>query len=132
VPGVDFNAVRAEITMEQDLTLLRFGPVHRSGEQRCGACPLHGSASGRSRSLSVNVAIGCTAIAVAATVTSSTIGPPPAICRAMRLPSTCATGLVETCPGFVAGESPLRGHGGKATRLQAQQRRGHRYSRYWS
>jgi hypothetical protein len=84
VPGVDFNAVRAEITMEQDLTLLRFGPVHRSGEQRCGACPLHGSASGRSRSFSVNVAIGCTAIAVAATVTNLTFGAPPSICRSIQ------------------------------------------------
>jgi DNA primase len=58
VPGVDFNAVRAGITMEQVLTLLGFQPVRRCGAQWYGVCPLHGSASGRSRSFSVNVAIG--------------------------------------------------------------------------
>ena len=31
VPGVDFNVLRAEITMEQVLTLLGFQPSARSG-----------------------------------------------------------------------------------------------------
>jgi hypothetical protein len=31
VPGVDFNALRADITMEQVLTLLGFEPWARSG-----------------------------------------------------------------------------------------------------
>jgi DNA primase len=56
MPGVDFNAVRAEITMEQVLTLLGFQPLHQSGAQWYGVCPLHGSRSRRSRSFSVNVA----------------------------------------------------------------------------
>ena len=43
--------------MEQVLTLLGFLPVHRSGAQWYGVCPLHGSASGRSRSFTVKVAI---------------------------------------------------------------------------
>jgi DNA primase len=44
--------------MEQVLTLLGFEPLRRSGAQWSGVCPLHGSASGRGRSFSVNVAIG--------------------------------------------------------------------------
>ena len=58
MPGVDFNALRGEITMEQVLTLLAFQPSARSGAQWYGACPLHESASPRSRCFSVNVATG--------------------------------------------------------------------------
>ncbi len=60
VPGVDFNRVRAEITMEQVLSLLGFQPSRRSGVQWYGSCPLHEPSSGhrRLRSFSVNVAIG--------------------------------------------------------------------------
>jgi DNA primase len=58
VPGVDFNRLRKEITMEQVLNLLRFQPSHRSGEQWYGHCPLHDSASGRRRSFSANLVIG--------------------------------------------------------------------------
>jgi DNA primase len=58
VPGVDFDRVRTEITMEQVLNLLGFHPSSRSGAQWYGRCPLHESKSGRPRSFSVNVAIG--------------------------------------------------------------------------
>jgi DNA primase len=58
VPGVDFDRVRAEVTIEQVLSLLGFRPSNRSGVQWYGRCPLHQSTSGRSRSFSVNVAIG--------------------------------------------------------------------------
>jgi DNA primase len=58
VPGVDFNVLRAEITMEQVLTLLRFQPSARYGAQCYGICPLHESASRRSRCFSVNLATG--------------------------------------------------------------------------
>jgi DNA primase len=58
VPGVDFDRVRAEITMEQVLSLLGFQPSKRSGVQWYGRCPLHESRSGRRRSFSVNLAIG--------------------------------------------------------------------------
>ena len=58
MPGVDFDKVRAEITMEQVLTLLGFQPLNRSGVQWCGSCPLHESGSERRRSFSVNVANG--------------------------------------------------------------------------
>ena len=58
MPGVDFDRVRGEITMEQVLSLLGFQPSERSGVQWYGRCPLHESTSGRCRSFSVNVAIG--------------------------------------------------------------------------
>jgi DNA primase len=58
VPGVDFECVRREITMEQVLDLLGFAPVQRSGVQWYGRCPLHESRSGHRRSFSVNVALG--------------------------------------------------------------------------
>ena len=59
MPGVDFNRVRTEITMEQVLSLLGFQPSNRSGVQWYGSCPLHESTSRRRRrSFSVNVAIG--------------------------------------------------------------------------
>ena len=56
MPGVDFNALRHEITMEQVLSLLRFERLGGTGAQWCGVCPLHQSTSGRSRSFSVNLA----------------------------------------------------------------------------
>ena len=58
MPGIDFGRVRAEITMEQVLSLLGFEPSRRSGTQWSGVCPLHASRSKRCRSFSVNVAIG--------------------------------------------------------------------------
>ena len=58
MPGVDFDRIRAEITMEQVLSLLGFQPSKRSGRQWYGRCPLHGSGTGRCHSFSVNVAIG--------------------------------------------------------------------------
>jgi DNA primase len=58
VPGVDFDRVRAEITIEQVLSLFGFQPSKRSGVQWYGSCPLHRSTSGRCHSFSVNVAIG--------------------------------------------------------------------------
>lgn len=58
MPGVDFDRVRSEITMEQVLNLLGFEPVSRTGEQWYGVCPLHESRSGHRRSFSVNVALG--------------------------------------------------------------------------
>lgn len=57
MPGIDFNRLRAEITMEQVLQILDFQPVGRRGDQMHGPCPVHGSAS-RSRSFSVNVRSG--------------------------------------------------------------------------
>jgi DNA primase len=58
MPGVDFDRVRTEITMEQVLNLLDFQPSQRSGVQWYGRCPLHESTSGNCRCFSVNVALG--------------------------------------------------------------------------
>jgi len=58
VPGVDFDRLRAEITMAQVLHLLAFEPVSCSGPQWYGCCPLHESPSKRRRSFSVNMALG--------------------------------------------------------------------------
>jgi DNA primase len=58
MPGVDFHRLRTEITMEQVLHLLHFRPSHRSGHQWYGVCPLHDCPTRRTRSFSVNVAIG--------------------------------------------------------------------------
>jgi DNA primase len=58
MPGIDFNRLRREITMEEVLALLRFEPSYRRGDQWYGACPLHDSKTARSRYFSVNVASG--------------------------------------------------------------------------
>ena len=58
MPGVDFNQLRAEITMEQVLDHLDFEPSGRTGNQLRGPCPVHGSASADSRTFSVNLDTG--------------------------------------------------------------------------
>jgi DNA primase len=58
MPGVDFNRLRAEITMAQVLDLLAFDPVARSGAQWYGRCPLHEAPAKRQRFFSVNLALG--------------------------------------------------------------------------
>lgn len=55
MPGVDFNVLRKEVSMQDVLRQLRFPPVGRSGNQLHGPCPVHGSRSPGSRTLSVNV-----------------------------------------------------------------------------
>ena len=58
MPGVDFRALRSEITIEQVLNQLDFLPASRNGHQLHGPCPIHGSTSASSRSLSVNLNTG--------------------------------------------------------------------------
>ena len=58
MPGIDFDRLRAEITMEQVLNLLGFEPTSRKGPQWYGRCPLPECDSERSCSFSVNVALG--------------------------------------------------------------------------
>jgi len=55
MPGVDFNVLRAEITMKDVLNQLGFTPSSRSGSQLHGPCPVHSSSSNTSRSFSVNL-----------------------------------------------------------------------------
>jgi len=58
MPGVDFNVLRTEVTMEDVLRQLRFQPTSRSGDQLHGPGPVHGSMSPGSRTFSVNLANG--------------------------------------------------------------------------
>jgi DNA primase len=58
MPGVDFDVLRNEITMENVLTRLGFRPTSQSGDQLRGPCPVHGSKSPHSRTFSVNLASG--------------------------------------------------------------------------
>jgi len=58
MPGVDFDRLRQEVTMEQVLTLLHFEPSGGSGDQWRGPCPVHQSTLPSSRSFSVNLCIG--------------------------------------------------------------------------
>lgn len=57
MPGIDFDRLRAEITIEQVLHLLGFKPTGRKGPQWYGHCPLPECKSQRSRSFSVNLAL---------------------------------------------------------------------------
>ena len=58
MPGVDFDALRTKITMEQVLNQLGFQSTSRTGNQLHGPCPVHDSASTRSRTFSVNLVTG--------------------------------------------------------------------------
>ena len=53
-PAIDFDAVRAAITMAAVLQLLGCN-INSKGAQHRGPCPLHGSTSGTSRSFSANL-----------------------------------------------------------------------------
>jgi DNA primase len=57
VPGIDFDRLRDEITMEQVLYLVGFEPASRNGDQWYGCCPLHDCTSEGRRAFSVNVAM---------------------------------------------------------------------------
>jgi transposase InsO family protein len=54
-PAIDFDAVRAAVTMAAVLALLGFQPQTTRGAQQRGPCPLHGSSTGTSRVFSVNL-----------------------------------------------------------------------------
>jgi len=53
--GIDFDRLRAEITMERVLTELGFQSVSRAGDQLHGPCPVHRSTSPDARTFSVNL-----------------------------------------------------------------------------
>jgi DNA primase len=55
MPGVDFERLRDEITMQEVLWLLGFQPVSRRGDQLRGPCPVHKSMAPRGRTFSVNL-----------------------------------------------------------------------------
>lgn len=58
MPGVDFNAVRATVSMASVLEWIGFTTQSARGDQLRGRCPVHEAASRRSRSFSVNLVKG--------------------------------------------------------------------------
>ena len=58
MPLVDFRQARSEVRLGVVLELLRWQPRERRGDQARGPCPLHGSASPRSRSFSAHLGRG--------------------------------------------------------------------------
>ena len=58
MPGVDYQALRTTVSMEDVLNQLGFVPTSQSGDQLHGPCPVHGSTSPSSRSFSVNLETG--------------------------------------------------------------------------
>ncbi len=55
MPRIDFQAVRAQVSLEAVLALLGFVATEAAGAQVRGACPIHGSQSRSSRSFSANL-----------------------------------------------------------------------------
>jgi len=58
MPGIDFNRLRYEITMEQVLDLLGFECTRRRADQWYGYCPLHESKAKHHGVFSANLAMG--------------------------------------------------------------------------
>ena len=59
MPGIDFVLLRRQISLTQVLDLVGFTPTTRRGSQWRGPCPVHKSASPRSRSFAAQVAKNC-------------------------------------------------------------------------
>ena len=59
MPGIDFNRLRHEITIEEVLDLIGFHCTSRRGQQWYGYCPLHQPEPKHRRAFSVNVGLGC-------------------------------------------------------------------------
>jgi DNA primase len=55
VPGVDFRAVRAQISMAEVLALIGFVPQTASRSALRGPCPIHRSRTAKSRSFAVHL-----------------------------------------------------------------------------
>jgi transposase-like protein len=55
MPGVDFDVLRREITMQQVLDEIGFSGPYCDGDQFRGPCPVHESKSKNSRAFSVNL-----------------------------------------------------------------------------
>ena len=58
MPGINFDRLRADITMQQVLQLLGFESTRGRGDQWYGRCPLRDCPPCRRPCFSVNVAIG--------------------------------------------------------------------------
>ena len=58
MPGINFQQLRAEISMAEVLELLGFIATNGSGDQRYGPCPLNPTTAQRDRHFSVNLKSG--------------------------------------------------------------------------
>jgi hypothetical protein len=58
MPGIHFDILRSEITMQQVLDEIGFRTTHRDGDQLRGPCPVHGSTSPHSRAFSLHLREG--------------------------------------------------------------------------
>jgi DNA primase len=56
MPGLDFQAVRGRVSMQQVLELVGFVPTAARGDQVYGDCPIHSCSSRRGRCFSANLA----------------------------------------------------------------------------
>jgi len=59
MPGIDFTLLRQQISLTQVLDLIGFTATTRRGPQWRGPCPVHKSASPRSRSFAAQVEKNC-------------------------------------------------------------------------
>ena len=57
--GIDFTLLRQQISLPQVLDLIGFTPTTRCGPQWRGPCPVHKSASSKSRSFAAHVGKNC-------------------------------------------------------------------------
>jgi DNA primase len=55
MPSIDFAELRRRLPIARVLELVGFQPVHRSGAERRGPCPIHRAASPHGRSFAANV-----------------------------------------------------------------------------
>lgn len=55
MPGIDYHALRQQITMREVLDLIGFQPTSRRGVQLRGACPTPGCPSTSHRSFSIHL-----------------------------------------------------------------------------
>jgi DNA primase len=55
MPGVDFRAVRAAVSIADVLHLIGYVPTEARGDTLRGCCPVHGSQSKASRVFAVNL-----------------------------------------------------------------------------
>jgi hypothetical protein len=53
--GIDYAALRRQVSMADVLELVKFSPVHRGGSQVRGPCPVHRSSRENSRIFSANL-----------------------------------------------------------------------------
>ncbi len=113
MPGVDFDVVRREITMQQVLDEIGFEVTHQEGGQLRGPCLVHGSTPKTSRVFSVNLSTQryyCPSANHMATNLSSMR--PYARRRSTAPPSICVTRWAKTCHGSADGE-PSDRHGNR-------------------